>query len=153
MKDISQTLELALTLNINYDSKLVADELEKIPNIWCRLEDDSKFNWYLISRSNGKTIEQYYGYLSTKYPVALLGKDCPVSISLLIKKMGILKEELCERYSCNEWILKYYVKDCMIIDDRFLYDENIPFNEEIFLKIDEGINYINPYSFTINDIK
>ena len=62
MKDISQTLELALTLNINYDSKLVADELGKIPNIWCKLEDDSKFNWYLISRSNGKIIEQYYGY-------------------------------------------------------------------------------------------
>ena len=153
MKDISLILKKAVLLLNGYDSKLVSHELEKMPNIWCRLEDDSNLNWYLISKSDGKSVIEYYGYLSKKYPVALLMKDCPKDICKLLSQRGVLLENYCERYSCEESILRKYVGNINFIDDRFLYDERIPFDEESFLKIDEGISYINPYNFAFGDIK
>ena len=153
MKDISLILEKAFLLSNGYDSKLVSYEIEKISNIWCRLEDDSNLNWYLISKSDGKSVIEYYGYLSAKYPVALLMKTCPKDIYKLLLAKGVLFEEYSERYSCKENILRRYVGDINLIDDSFLYDESMPFNEELFLKIDEGIRYINPYNFAFEDIK
>lgn len=153
MKDISVILEKALSLADEYDSKLVSDEIEKIPNIWCRLEDDSNLKWYLISKSDGETVIKYYGYLSAEFPVALLIRDCPDNVLKILCNRGILQEELYERYSCKETVLEKYIENCILIDDRFLYDASIPFDEELFLKIDEGINYINPYNFKFDDIK
>lgn len=152
MKDISLILKKAVLLLNGYDSKSVSHEIEKIPNIWCRLEDDSNLSWYLISKSDGESVIEYYGYLSAIYPVALLMKECPKDIYKLLSEKGVLFEEYCERYSCEESILRRYVGDINFIDDRFLYDESIPFDEELFLKIDEGIRYINPYNFAFNDI-
>lgn len=153
MKDISSILKQAVLLSNGYDSRSVSHEIEKIPNIWCRLEDDSNLSWYLISKSDGKSVTEYYGYLSATYPVALLMKECPKDIYELLSEKRVLIEEYCERYSCEESVLRRYVEDKNFIDDRFLDDENIPFDEESFLKIDEGIRYINPYNFAFDDIK
>lgn len=38
------------------------------------------------------------------------------------------------------------------IDDGFLYNENKEFDFEVFYKIDDGIKYINPNHFSINDL-
>lgn len=154
MKDVSLIFKKAVLLSNGYDSKSVSHEIEKIPNIWCRLEDDSNLRWYLISKSNGKSVIEYYGYLSTIYPVALLMKECPTDIYKLLSEKDVLIEKYCERYSCEEDILRRYVgENINLIDDRFLFDESIPFDEELFLKIDEGIEYINSYNFLFNDIK
>lgn len=153
MKDISVILEKAVLSMDGYDSKLISYEMEKEFDIWCRLEDDSNLRWYLISKNNGRTVTEYYGYLSEKYPVALLMKNCPKNIYALLLEKGILVEEYCKRYSCEEKILKKYVGDIKFIDDRFLYDDKMPFNEEIFLLIDEGVRYINPHNFAFDDIK
>lgn len=153
MKDLTLIFEKAVLLLNGYDSKSVSHEIEKIPNIWCRLEDDSNLGWYLISKSDGRSVIEYYGYLSTKYPIALLMKECPKDVYKLLSEKGVLLEEYCERYSCEESILRRYVGDINLIDDRFLYDESIPFDEEAFLKIDEGIRYINPYNFAFDDVK
>ena len=61
MKDISFILEKGILLSKDYNSKLISKKLEKISSIWCRLEDDSNLNWYLISKSNGKSVIEYYG--------------------------------------------------------------------------------------------
>lgn len=153
MKDISIIFDKASQMTNNYNARLLSREIEKEANIWCRLEDDTNFNWYLISQNNGKSIIKDFGYLSAKYPVALLKKKCPNYIYKLLSKNGILIDDYCERYSCIESVLRRYVGDIDFIDDRFLFDESIPFDEELFLKIDEGINYINPYNFNLNDIK
>lgn len=153
MKDISLVLEKAISLSNGYDSKLISHEIEKLPNIWCRLEDDSNLNWYLISKSAEKSVIEYYGYLSSKYPVALLMEKCPKDIYELLSKKKVILGEYSQRCSCQESILKKYVENIDLIDDRFLYDENIPFNEELFLKIDEGTQYINPYDFSFDEIK
>lgn len=145
-------MEQAILLSKEYNSEALARKIEKIPSIWCRLEDDNNFNWYLISKSNKKSVLKYYGYLSTKFPVALLMKNCPSSIYKLLQKNKIFIEQYCKRYSCKESILKQYVTGKIFIGDSFLYDENLVFNEELFLKIDEGIIYLNPHNFSFDDI-
>jgi len=79
-------------------------------------------------------------------------KCCPNDIYKLLIENGVLLEKYCKNYCCNETILKQYISNKILIDDRFLYDESIPFNEELFLKIEEGIEYIKPYCFTFEDI-
>lgn len=79
----------------------------------------------LISKNDGKSVVEYYGYLSVKFPVALLLKNCPNNIRKLLIENKVLLEEYCERYSCDETILKKYIEDKVLIDDRFLYDEYI----------------------------
>lgn len=91
--------------------------------------------------------------MNTIVYVALLMKECTKDIYKLLSEKGVLLEEYCERYSCEESILRRYVGDINFIDDRFLYNESIPFDEELFLKIDEGIRYINPCNFAFDDIK
>lgn len=76
-RDISKVFETAVKQSKNYHSNDIAGKLETINNIWCRLEDDSRRNWYLICRTNGKTVTDYYGYLCSTYPVALLMNSCP----------------------------------------------------------------------------
>ena len=153
MKDISTILEKATLSLEKYNSQDLSMKIEKVSGTWCRLEDDSNLKWYLISKNDGKSVVEYYGYLSVKFPVALLMENCPNKIRKLLIENKVFLEEYCDRYSCDETILKKYVEDKVLIDDRFLYDEYIPFNEELFLKIDEGIDYLTPYNFRFDDIK
>lgn len=153
MKDISTVLEKALLYSSKYNPDELSLQIERISDIWCRLEDDSNLKWYLISKNDGKLVVEYYGYLSVKFPVALLMKNCPNNIRKLLIENKVFLEEYCDRYSCDETILKKYVEDKVLIDDRFLYDGYIPFSEELFLKIDEGIDYLTPYNFRFDDIK
>ena len=155
MRDISVVLEKAIKNKSNYTSRLVSKEIEELPNIWCRLEDDSSRNWYTISLSDGKTVIEDYGYLSYSFPVALLKDNCPKNIYDIIYKYDILYDILCDSLSCEPKILEKYIdaQEIALIDDRFMDDNSLPFNEELFLKIDEGINYINPYRFNFENIK
>lgn len=152
VKDLSCVFGKAIAKAEKYNSKLIADELELKFGIWCRLEDDSNLEWYLISENNGKTIVNYYGYLSKRFPVAIIKDICPDDICRVLHKREVLIEKYYERYMCDEFILNKFVADKSIIDDRFLYEGNIPFNEELFLRIDEGERYIKPYNFTIEEL-
>ncbi len=155
MRDISSVFERATKNKGNYNPRLVSKEIEEIPNIWCRIEDDSSRNWYTISLINGKTVIEDYGYLSCSFTVALLKDNCPQIIYDILCKHNILCEKLCALFSCDPKVLEQYIdiQEIALIDDRFMEDDSIPFDEELFLKIDEGISYINPYKFTFEDIK
>lgn len=153
MKDISLLLGRAILKVEQYDSEVISRKIEEIPDVWCRLEDDSNFNWYLISKNNGKSVVTYYGYLSSKFPVALLMETCPDEIRKILSINGISTEQYCTRYSCDAEVLKRYVDNIELIDDSFLYDANQPFDEALFLKIDEGLKYINPRSFSFEELK
>lgn len=153
MKDISKIMQEAIEKSDTYNSYVVSNELEKFHKVWCRLEDDSNMNWYLISETDGKSVKSYLGYLSRKYPIALLYEKCPQVIKEYLHGENIFLEEYVDKYSCEENILRKYIDNVELIDDRFLYDDTIPFDEEKFLKIDEGIHYINPYNFAFNSIK
>lgn len=153
MKDISKVMQAAIEKSDTYNSETISKKLEKYHEIWCRLEDDTNMNWYLISETDGKSVKRYLGYLSHKFPIAFLYENCPQEIKEYLHNENILLEEYVDRYSCKENILKQYIDNVKMIDDRFLYDDTIPFNEDVFLEIDEGIQYINPYDFSFDSIK
>lgn len=66
-------------------------------------------HWYLISESNGKTIQKYFGCLSKQYPIALLCESCPNNIKDYILHEKILIDEYRDRYSCEKKVLKQYI--------------------------------------------
>lgn len=153
MKDISKVMQDAIEKSDTYNSEMISKKLEKFHEIWCRLEDDTNMNWYLISETDGKSVKRCFGYLSQKFPVAFLYENCPQEIMEYLQNENILLEEYVDRYSCKENILKQYIDNVKMIDDRFLCDDTIPFDEDVFLEIDKGIQYINPYDFSFDSIK
>lgn len=155
MKDISKLFEKAINMADSFNLQIISKDIEKLSNIWCRVEDDSTRNWYTISLTDGKTVVEDYGYLSYNFPIALLKENCPKYICDVINKHNVLYVQLCDRFSCEPKILEKYIdtQEIIFIDDCFMEDDNIPFDEDAFLKIDEGANYINPYKFSFLDIK
>lgn len=151
MKDISFVFEKAISISEGYNSKIIASAIEMNSNAWCRLEDDSNLKWYLISKHNGKSVVEYYGYVSYMFPVAVIMNNCPKKIVQIIEDCDILIEKYYNRYMCNEKILSKFV-DKPLLDDRFLFNDKIPFDEEIFTAIDEGVDYINPYNFKFEEL-
>ena len=151
MKDITLVFEKAIAFRNGYNSKQIASEIEMKADSWCRLEDDSNLKWYLISKNNGKTIIKYYGYLSRMYPVAIMMEDCPNEILKILFNSEVIVEKYYEKYKCDEKILSRFV-DKIIIDDGFLYNDKIPFNEELFNVIDDGVEYINPCGFRFEEL-
>ncbi|SEQ05920.1 hypothetical protein SAMN02910289_01144 [Lachnospiraceae bacterium RM5] len=151
MKDITLVFKKAIACRNEYNSKLIATKIEMNYDCWCRLEDDSNLKWYLISKTNGKTVIKYYGYLSKTFPVAIVMDDCPNEIVTFLFESGIIVEKYYKKYKCDEIVLKQFV-DKHIIDDSFLFNEKIPFNEELFSIIDDGIDYINPCDFRFEEL-
>lgn len=151
MKDITLAFEKAIAFRNGYNSKKIAFEIETNTDSWCRLEDDSNLKWYLISKTNGESIIKYYGYLSRMYPVAIMMDNCPKEILNILFKSEVIVEKYCEKYSCDEKILSQFV-DKLLVDDGFLYNDKIPFDEELFNVIDDGGEYINPCGFRFEDL-
>lgn len=152
MKDVSKSFEKAILLSKEYDVRILENKIEQLQNIWCFLDYDSNYDWYVVGKNNGDSLIEDYAYLSTKFPIVLVRKNCPKNVYNLFLENNIVIEEFCENYCCDENILKHYVTHIALINDNFMYDENIEFNMETFYKIDEGINYINPYNFSFWDI-
>ena len=153
MNDITEIFKKAVFMSDEYDKHKIAYEIEKNKNIWCEPTDDWGYLWYLISESDGKSDQEYYGYLSVLYPVALIMDNCPEFIINDLKKNNILIAKFEEPFSCSEEVLKLYTSDVNILDDRFLDDCNFELDDERLYYIYEGIPYITPYSFTFDEIR
>lgn len=128
--------------------------LENLPNIRCVFYDDSPFdNWYLITRDDEKEVAEYYGFLSYRFPVAILMENCPDNIRNLLKDNNILTGDFHRRCSCDEDILKQYApkSNLPIIDDRKLLDGRISFDSQDFIQIC-SFSYMSPYDFDFSDI-
>lgn len=77
--------------------------------------------------------------------------DCSDEILKLLSESGVIVEKYYEKYRCDEMILSQFV-DKLLIDDSFLYDEKIPFSYELFDIIDDGVQYINPCGFSLEEL-
>ena len=151
IKNITHIMHEAVKIAEGYHFRTIDSELEQLPNIWCRVDDDSNRNWYIISRSNGKSAIEDYGYLSREYPIAFLFDTCPKAVCDILLNNQVLVDAYSERCCCDENVLRKYTKK-RLLDDRFMYDYDFPFNEEIFLEIDGGQCYINPYDFCFDEL-
>lgn len=151
VKDLTSAFEKAIAFRTGYNSEQIASDIETNTDCWCRLEDDSNLKWYLISQNNGTTVTEYYGYLSRMYPIAIMMENCPNKILKILFDSKVIVENYYDKYKCDEKILGQFV-DKDIIDDCFLYNDKIPFNKELFNAIDEGVEYINPCGFRLEEL-
>ncbi len=151
IKNITDIMREAVKNSEGYRFEKIAKELEQIPNIWCTDDYDSNGKWYIISRSDGKTVIEDYGYLSSEYPIAFLFDTCPKEVREKLLDNQVLIDDYSEKCCCDEEVLGKYINK-RFLDDRFMYDYNLPFNEEVFIEIDDGACYINPYNFCFTDL-
>lgn len=148
IKDLTDIFIKGIINSADYNPKDIENKLEDLPNIWCRMCDDSLCNWYLISRSNAKDVAEYYGWLSCRFPVALIMENCPDNIRQLLNENGVITDDFSRKCSCDEDILRQYApQSCLhIIDDSKLIDGRISFDSEEFITIC-SYYYTEPYDF------
>lgn len=152
MKDVTEIFGKAVDMQGDYQYRLVRNALEKDPGIWCMPDSDSNEKWSYIGRTDGNSIVENYGFICEGFPVALLKDECPDKVKTVLDKCGVLHTSFDEELSCEESILRSYLTDVLIIDDRFLEDDNLPFNDEAFEMITEGVRYTTPYRFAFDDL-
>lgn len=154
IKDLTDVFTKGILNSENYNPKTIQSKLENLPDIRCEFYYDSPFdNWYLITRDDEKGVAEYYGFISYRFPVALLMENCSDNICKLLKENGIFTDEFHRRCSCDENILKKYAPEANlpIIDDRKLLDGRISFDSQEFITIC-SFCYLSPYDFDFRDV-
>ncbi|MDE5620777.1 MAG: hypothetical protein K2I80_09760 [Ruminococcus sp.] len=154
IKDLTDIFTKGILNSANYNPKTIQGKLENLPNIRCVFYDDSPFdNWYLITRDDEKGVAEYYGFLSYRFPVALLMENCPDNLRIFLKGNNIFTDKFYRRCSCEEDILRKYTPkaNLSIIDDRKLLDGRISFDSQEFITIC-SFHYLSPYDFDFSDI-
>lgn len=152
-EDLTDIFRKGILFSERYYCKDIERKIESLPNVWCMLAYDSRRNFYYIGKTDGRSLTEYYGFLSVVFPVALLAENCPDNVRQLLAENGILTGDFNRKCSCDEEILKKYVPrpNVPIIDDRKLLDGRISFDSDDFLTICSGW-YLSPYDFDFHDI-
>ncbi|MCI5751754.1 MAG: hypothetical protein MR038_04635 [Oscillospiraceae bacterium] len=159
MKDLTDIFSKAIERSAEYRPEMIAGRLGRLYDINCLTEDDyADNNWYLISKRPIKSTEDLYGYLSCRYPVALLTKYCPKNIAAFLDFSKILLTDFEEPLSCDENILKQYVPDRHVFDEGFLDGCDYSFDDEryrmvLFRLEGKGKLYIDSGNFMFDEIK
>ena len=129
------------------------EQIRESQNITCDF-DDQGINWYLVY---DHMIPGEIAFISRYYPVVLVKQECSASFLRILKNHGLSIAEFQEPFSCDAEILKYYVRDKIILDDRFLEDENFSFDHEwmdyIYARLERKLSYVTPYHFTFQEIR
>lgn len=159
IKDYTEIFSKAIECRSGYDAKKVG----KIINAQSDLnfgDPDEWVNehWYLLSPAIPFSYDEYYGYLSSEYPIALLSKKCPEKIKHILDENRILYTELIEPLSCDENILRQYVHHIKVFDERFVDNCNYSFDDERFdmvlEKLESGCQrYVDSNNFMFSEIK
>ena len=152
MKDVTEIFRKAIDNQLEYHYRTVRFALESDPEIWCMHDPDTNEKWSFIGRTDGNyNMVEIYGYICDNLPVALLKDNCPEKIKKILEKCKVFFTSFDEELSCEESVLRNYLTNVLIIDDRFLEDESLPFDNEAFDKITDGCRYTTPYRFAFED--
>lgn len=159
MKDYTEIFSKAIERKADYNAK----EVGKIINAQSDLNfgDPDEWvpeHWYLMSPALPFRYEDYYGYLSSEYPIALLSERCPDKLKQILDENKILYTELIEPLSCDENILRQYVHHKMVFDERFLDNCDYSFDDERFYLVMERLEtgyqrYVDSSNFMFDEIK
>lgn len=152
MKDVTEIFGKAVQMKSSYNCKTVKFALESDSEIWCMADPDTNEKWRYIGRTDGNSLIESYGLLCGAYPVALLKENCPHKVKAVLDKCGVLYTDFDEELACDEAVLREYLTGTLIIDDRFLEDESLPFDHDAFDMITDGARYTTPYRFAFDDL-
>lgn len=155
MKDYTEIFSEAIELSSEYN---IADIINSTDGNYCGTDDKwCSYLWYdLCKKTADNKMGDNYGYLSIKYPVALIKENCPEIIRRILAENNILFTELEEPMCCNEDILRKYV-DRRVIDESAFLNGNFSFDDvrfELILdRLETGIScYIDAGNFMFKDI-
>lgn len=157
MKDVTDIFSRAIALSEGYNAEALSKNMEKLRNIWCYIEYDSCDRWYLIGRTDGEQLLEIYGYFSSCYPVALLMKNCPKKVQIVLKANQVLMTDFEEPFCCDEKILQQYLPGCKVFDESFLDTCDYSFDDDRFdlvlFKLEKGFQtYVDAGHFTFDEL-
>lgn len=154
MNDLTKVFEAGIKVSGNYDPYKIIKIFNKTA-YYC--SDDDEANWMSVWENiEGKSV--FYAFISQYYPAALVKDNCPEPVKNILKYNHILTAKFEEPFSCEEDILKKYVRSGqIIIDDRFLDNCDFSFDDErlfwIYECLEHGRKYVAPYGFTFEEIR
>ena len=120
MKDVTEIFRKAADEHDTYYYETVRYALESDPEIWCVPDSDSNEKWAYIGRTENNDMVESYGFLCVDFPVALMKDNCPDKIKRTLDKCRVLHTSFDDELSCDEAVLREYLTEVLIIDDRFL---------------------------------
>ena len=136
---------------------LVDTDLHPDLNLWVDIYYDESFDSLYSIDIDIVKLENKIAFLSPKYKLVLVREDCAAKIKTDLKGYGFsyvcfpsLTDEVC--CCTNSAILPEAFQDIMWIADDFLFDENIEFDFAAFAKIDDGVRYLNPVHFSVEQL-
>lgn len=137
----------------------VQRKINALSGMHCGDWDDWADNrWYRLCPRTPCAYEKCYGFLCAEYPVALLTEHCPSELTHLLDICGVLYAALQEPMSCNEHILRQYVRSHEVFDEHFLDTEALsPDDTRLLLvlkRLETGEkSYIDASCFTMQEIR
>lgn len=151
-KTIDITNVLSIAIERKQNAQFYAKKICAYGGASCEVEYDNNEDWYTIDYNS-----EVIGYMSTKYPALFIQSTTLGSFEKFLVELSIPYTYVSydECVSCEPDILRNYISNTnlYLIDDRFLYDENIPFDYEAFELIDDGARYVNPYCFKLSELR
>ena len=159
MKDYTEIFSKAGELKSGYDFTAVSSRINADHDLQCGDWDNWADNcWYRLCPKTPCSYDKCYGFICSSFPVALLTEYCPEALKQLLDEVGILHTELVEPMRCDEEILRKYVPQRIIFDERFMDNCDFSFDDERFFwvcqKLDTGHqNYIDAGSFYMAEIR
>ena len=136
---------------------LVDTDLYPELNLWIDIYYDEAFDSLYGTDMDIVKPENKIAFLSQKYNLVLVREDYVAKMQIDLKGYGFsfasfpsLTEEIC--WCSNPAILPEVFQDIMLIADDFLFDENIELDFAAFAKIDDGVRYLNPVHFSVEQL-
>ena len=99
MKNYTEIFSQALKMKEGYDVKKLKKIIDSQNEFHCGDYDEWADNyWYMLTPQQMKSYDEYYGYLSLEYPIALLSENCPDKLNLFFPKTAY-----CIHYGKNRY--------------------------------------------------
>ena len=159
MKDYTEIFSKAVELKNSYDFKAVMGSINANNDLQCGDWDDwADDRWYRLCPKTPCSYEKCYGFICASFPIALLTEYCPEELKQIFDEVGVLHTELVEPMCCDEEILRQYVTQRIVFDERFMDNGDFSPDDERFFwvcqKLDTGHQgYIDAGSFTMKEIR
>lgn len=151
MYDLTEVFENGIKAPKGYNHFNIIRKINTLKDIFCDIDDVGAY-WDVVWKNIDEK-SMIYAFVSQFYPVAVVKKDCPESVTKVFMDNSIYIAKFQEPFSCDEKILKKYARYKNILDDRFLNDGGFLQDDERLFYIYEGIKYITPYNFTFDEIR
>ena len=109
MRDYTEFFAEAIRKSAGYDAERACSVLNGHDAILCTDEIDClDENFLFLYETDGWNPGALYGYLSMRFPAALLTAQCPAAVIAVLDQLHILHTDLEESMCCDPEILKQY---------------------------------------------